>query len=53
MRVVKEHISGKILTSTVKDSQNNIQPAFDSNQSMTVTVTELSALLDLVVILQS
>ena len=29
--VVKAHIGGKILTSIVQDSQNNIQPASDSN----------------------
>ena len=29
--VVKAHIGGKILTSIVHDSQNNIQPASDSN----------------------
>ena len=31
MRVVKAHINSKILTSIVQDSQNNIQPASDSN----------------------
>ena len=31
MWVVKAHIGGKILTSIVQDSQNNIQPASDSN----------------------
>ena len=31
VRVVKAHIGSKILTSIVQDSQNNIQPASDSN----------------------
>ena len=31
VRVVKAHIGSKILTSVVQDSQNNIQPASDSN----------------------
>ena len=31
MRVVKAHIGSKILTSIVQDTQNNIQPASDSN----------------------
>ena len=31
VRVVKAHISSKILTSTVQDSQNNAQPASDSS----------------------
>ena len=31
VRVVKAHICSKILTSTVQDSQNNIQSASDSN----------------------
>ena len=31
MRVVKAHIGSKILISTVQDSQNNIQPASDTN----------------------
>ena len=31
VRVVKAHIASKILTSVVQDSQNNIQPASDSN----------------------
>ena len=31
MRVVKAHIGSKILTSVVQDTQNNIQPASDSN----------------------
>ena len=29
--MVKAHINSKILTSIVQDSQNNIQPASDSN----------------------
>ena len=31
VRVVKAHIGSKILTSIVQESQNNIQPASDSN----------------------
>ena len=31
MRVVKARIGSKILTSIVQDTQNNIQPASDSN----------------------
>ena len=31
VRVVKAHIGSKILTSIVQDTQNNIQPASDSN----------------------
>ena len=31
VRVVKAHIGSKILTSIVEDSQNNFQPASDSN----------------------
>ena len=31
VRVVKAHIGSKILTYIVQDSQNNIQPASDSN----------------------
>ena len=33
VRVVKAHIGSKILTSIVQDSQNNIQPASDSNSA--------------------
>ena len=33
VRVVKAHIDSKILTSIVQDSQNNIQPASDSNSA--------------------
>ena len=31
--MVKAHIGSKILTSIVQDSQNNIQPASDSNSA--------------------
>ena len=33
MSVMKAHIGSKILTSVVQDSQNNIQPASDSNSA--------------------
>ena len=33
VRVVKAHIGSKILTSVWQDSQNNIQPASDSNSA--------------------
>ena len=33
VRVVKAHIASKILTSIMQDSQNNIQPASDSNSA--------------------
>ena len=33
VRVVKAHIGSNILTSIVQDSQNNIQPASDSNSA--------------------
>ena len=33
MRVVKAYIGSKIFTSIVQDSQNNIQPASDSNSA--------------------
>jgi len=46
VRVVKAHIGSKILTSVVQDSQNNIQPASDSNSESD------RALLDLLVTLQ-
>ena len=33
VRMLKEHIGSKILTSIVQDSQNSIQPASDSNSA--------------------
>ena len=52
MRVVKSHIGIKILTSIVQDSENNIQPASDSNSESNIDSDRVkkSALLDLVLV---
>ena len=52
-RVVKAHIGSKNLTSIVQDSQNNIQPASDSNSESDSDSNRVEHILDLVVTLQN
>ena len=52
-RAVKAHIGSKILTSIVQDSQNNIQPASNSNSESDSDSNRVEHILDLVVTLQN
>ena len=51
--MVKAHIGSTILTFIVQDTQNNIQPASDSNSESESDSDVEGALLDLVVTLRN